>query len=278
MSLVQRRRFLVVTGALEDTSKRQCVALLAVLLFGLLASTSHAAPSRIPSDIREILENADNFELLSIDPDIRGSTRNNLFHKWNVLGRIMVRDRSARIKLVTAFRRGVEENPGYAAACFNPRHGIRASYAGKSVDLVICFECAQVEAYSDGRERSGFLITASPEPEFDAILRSANVPLARDLKPAASIPGSQAPAASLLPSSSEPEALRKSAEALEKDGQIGSAIRLYRRAARAGSGKAALRLGEIFDQGLNGIPKDKAEALNWYQMARELGEEVPARR
>jgi hypothetical protein len=61
---------------------------------------------------------------------------------------------------------------------------------------------------------------------------------------------------------------------LENQGKAQDAIRLYRRAARGGSGKAAKRLGEIFDKGVPGVSRDHAESLQWYQTARDLGEEV----
>ena len=45
--------------------------------------------------------------------------------------------------------------------------------------------------------------------------------------------------------------------------------------ARRGNGKAAARLGEIYDKGLLGVKKDFAESLKWYNAARILGEDVP---
>lgn len=61
---------------------------------------------------------------------------------------------------------------------------------------------------------------------------------------------------------------------MESGGNAKDAIRIYRRAARAGSGKAALRLGEIFDKGAPGVSRDYAESLQWYETARQLGEQV----
>jgi len=70
------------------------------------------------------------------------------------------------------------------------------------------------------------------------------------------------------------ELLFEQAESMEKGGQISQAIRIYRRAARAGSGKAAKRLGEIYDKGVAGVSRDYAESLQWYETARRLGETV----
>jgi serine/threonine-protein kinase len=52
------------------------------------------------------------------------------------------------------------------------------------------------------------------------------------------------------------------------------AVKIYRSLARNGNGKAAKRLGEIYDKGIAGISRDYAESLQWYETARKLGETV----
>ena len=74
------------------------------------------------------------------------------------------------------------------------------------------------------------------------------------------------------------ETLLKQGQALEDQGKGKEAIKVYRKAARSGNGKAAKRLGEIYDKGLAGIPRDYAESLKWYNAARVLGEDVPLAR
>ena len=71
------------------------------------------------------------------------------------------------------------------------------------------------------------------------------------------------------------DALLAQASALEQQGKGNDAVKLYVRAARSGNGKAAKRLGDIYDKGLAGVPRDYAESLKWYNAARVLGEEVP---
>jgi len=71
------------------------------------------------------------------------------------------------------------------------------------------------------------------------------------------------------------EALFAQAAALEQQGKGSDAVKLYVRAARSGNGKAAKRLGEIYDKGIAGVSRDYAESLKWYNAARVLGEEVP---
>ena len=71
------------------------------------------------------------------------------------------------------------------------------------------------------------------------------------------------------------EQLLDQAVALEREGKGGDAVKVYVRAARAGNGKAAKRLGDIYDKGIAGVSRDYAESLKWYNAARVLGEEVP---
>jgi eukaryotic-like serine/threonine-protein kinase len=71
------------------------------------------------------------------------------------------------------------------------------------------------------------------------------------------------------------QALFDQALALEQQGKGTDAVKLYVRAARSGNGKAAKRLGEIYDKGIAGVSRDYAESLKWYNAARVLGEEVP---
>jgi TPR repeat protein len=64
------------------------------------------------------------------------------------------------------------------------------------------------------------------------------------------------------------------AAALELEGKGAEAVRAYTRAARSGNGRAAKRLGEIYDKGVPGVSRDYAESLKWYNTARALGEDI----
>jgi len=74
------------------------------------------------------------------------------------------------------------------------------------------------------------------------------------------------------------EALYQQAIAMEGSGHARDAVRIYRRAARAGNGKAAKRLGDIYSCGIGGVARDQTESLQWYDLAFRLGEPVPTRR
>jgi len=130
--------------------------------------------NRIPKAALEILEHADQFDLLSLDPLPRTPAKNT-FHGRKVLDRISVKDPEARRRLISALKMGPEENQGNIAMCFNPRHGIHVVHEGKQADFVICFECLQVEVYGVGKGR--FLVSDSPKAIFDKELQAAPAPL-----------------------------------------------------------------------------------------------------
>ena len=84
----------------------------------------------------------------------------------------------------------------------------------------------------------------------------------------APVPSDTAPASA--------EALLQRAIALEVEGKNPEAVRLLRQAARTGSGKvtgqAAKRLGDLLQKkGVPGVSYDYAEALKYYQIARDNG-------
>ena len=154
----------------------ECVlrpALLAAVLTVMLAGCND-----IPGQTLAALRHADRYELLSLDPGRLTRPVPDHFHGWRVLGRTTIDDDATRAQLNEALRAGARENRGAAAGCFNPRHGIHVVRDGTSYDLVICFECLQVQVFEAGQPAEGFLVSESPQPAFDHVLRAAGVPLA----------------------------------------------------------------------------------------------------
>jgi hypothetical protein len=153
---------------------RIAAAVFLVLLAGFVCGCSSKT---IPPDVRKALETGSQFEIFSLDPNSRGEKSESAFHGRRVLGKTAVEDAATRKKLVSALQQGVREHDGSVANCFNPRHGIRVVHEGATVDLVICFECYQVQSYAGGQSGSHFLVSRSPQTAFDQTLRDAAVPL-----------------------------------------------------------------------------------------------------
>jgi hypothetical protein len=148
---------------------------LAILIVALIAGCNS---NDVPAGTMAALQQADHYELLSLDPSRVTEPPPGHFHGWRILGRTTISDSATRMKLNEALRAGARENSDTAAACFNPRHGIRAVRDGKAYDVVICFECLQAQVFEAGQQGESFLVSESPQPAFDDVLRAAGVPLA----------------------------------------------------------------------------------------------------
>src|SRR5262249_6529154 len=121
----------------------------ALLFFALPAH----GRDRLPAQVAAVLDKAEKVELLSLVPEEREEERKRDFHGYPVLGKTTLK-KEDRQKVLNALKKGIADSDGRVATCFNPRHGIRASHGGKTVELLICFECLQVDVYAGGKPTS----------------------------------------------------------------------------------------------------------------------------
>ena len=63
------------------------------------------------------------------------------------------------------------------SGCFQPRHGIRATSGGKTVEVLICFQCRPVYFYL-GEQKGQIETVDSPQDAFDKVLKDAGVSVA----------------------------------------------------------------------------------------------------
>ena len=156
----------------------------AAVVAGPLKPNQLSPQNKIPDTVEALLTKADGFELYSLDParepDMAKPAKDT-FHGRKVLGKTEVKD-ADRKRLAEALRTGAEDNSGAAAGCFIPRHGLRLKGGGKTVDLVICFQCLSVEVFEDDKRVGGFLTTGEPQKEFDAVLKAAKIKLPEQAK------------------------------------------------------------------------------------------------
>jgi len=155
------------------------VGAVAVALIAGLGVAGDPKAHQLPDKAKAILDRAEQLELFSLDPELDRKAGKDGFHGWKVLGQTVVKDAPARKQVVGSLYNGIAENTGNGAKCFDPRHGVRATVEGKTVDLVICFECSWVYVYYDREgDRQGVAITTGkPQAVFDKVLKDAGVPL-----------------------------------------------------------------------------------------------------
>jgi hypothetical protein len=125
------------------------------------------------------------------------------FHDWRILGKTTISDPKTRKALATSLFDGIvaggemrEFGRDYYAlarlcgpvvyemktgklissgGCFQPRHGIIAEHLGKRVELLICFECSEVDVFINGKTQY-FDTCEFPHAAFEAVLKDAKVP------------------------------------------------------------------------------------------------------
>ncbi|MFA5083124.1 MAG: hypothetical protein WC474_11305 [Hydrogenophilaceae bacterium] len=78
------------------------------------------------------------------------------------------------------------------------------------------------------------------------------------------------------PATVDTRKLSQQAHGLEDLGYVPVAVTLYKDACLAGDGLSCKRLGEIYIKGINGVQRDYAESVRWYDRARKLGIDIPA--
>lgn len=135
---------------------------------------------RLPGHSRVIFENANTLTLYSLEArqsfDANADRNPKLFHDHLIVGATTLN--SAHRK---ALRASFYDGLSFAylsSGCFSPRHGIRATYKGQTLDLLICFSCSKYKMWQNGKPLDYYQdISYTPHDTFNRFLTDANVPL-----------------------------------------------------------------------------------------------------
>lgn len=158
------------------TCVKSCVALVGLALLGGSATLSaQDGKNKLPDDVVALLTKNE-FELISLAPNEEKDKDG--FHNYKVLVKMLVKTDEDRKTIVEALVKGMEGKI-VAARCFIPRHGIRATKDGKTVDLVICFECSQMHLYQGDAKAVHLLIGPGPQAVLNKMLKEIQIPKGR---------------------------------------------------------------------------------------------------
>ena len=159
------------------------------VLFSSETNTISPPKVYLPMELQNFLKNADTFTLFSIEPipDYEHKSTNT-FLGYAIVGQLDIHSPSTKEKLIAALDDGIRDEyksvpPGVEVAppnCFNPRHGIRAKKGDETIELLICFECSQIQVSSNKGKSWFFMTTKNPAGVFNSVLRKAGVPLPTD--------------------------------------------------------------------------------------------------
>ena len=99
-------------------------------------------------------------------------------HGYPVLGKVEITDPEQR-RLVMAAIKDAIRKPKPPTTCFIPRHAIQWVKDGKTIDLIICFQCSQYREYrNDKPDYGGGVISGTTPSILDKTLNDAGIPLA----------------------------------------------------------------------------------------------------
>jgi hypothetical protein len=149
-----------------------------MLLMLMVVMPVRAEDRSLPDQVKDILSKATEVSLVSLEPSEKAN-KDNALHGWKVLGQTSLKDAEIRKKLLATLEKGIADTGNVGIKCFDPRHAIRAKHDGKTVDLLICFECGWVYTYVDGKKTAQIIFDRVGQKVFDDVLRKADVPLAK---------------------------------------------------------------------------------------------------
>jgi len=160
-------------------------ALPAILLTLIVACASEGstAPDTVPEWARIATEAPDDLTLYALHPsDYFAESEANLaalprFHGYPILGEAPLTDPAQRAELASLLWECIAADDGTRAACFNPRHGLRATKDGKSADWVICFECLSMHVIDDSGTQVNLGGPSDVEPAFSKIFTGSGLVL-----------------------------------------------------------------------------------------------------
>lgn len=152
-----------------------------LVLLALVALVPAACTSRVEREVhdqaREILEHPEAMTIYALHPNRHSdegkpTSAADSFHDYRILDRAEVTAADERSLLTSLVYRGINASDGTVAACFDPRHGIRAVKDSHSVDLVICYECLQIYMYGTlAVERQALYTTSHVEPDVSRLFQ-----------------------------------------------------------------------------------------------------------
>lgn len=129
----------------------------------------------IGAEERAVLAAPDELELFALAPspapgDPPPAPDEDSFRGYRVTGRAAAQGEEMAA-LVGLVRRGINAG-GDGAACFLPRHGLRARRGDATVDLVVCYECQRAKVYGAAAEPALVTTASTVEPELSAAFRA----------------------------------------------------------------------------------------------------------
>lgn len=184
--VARHRRWLMEPWALVASSLVLATVHL-VLCYGvMLAGVAMAGgfvPRRLPPDVRAIITESEQSEVLSLWPGTASKREKppfpvvGEFQRYPLLGRVAVADPLMHQKIVKAVLASIDGADGSRALCFIPRHAVRVKRGKDELDLVICYQCRYIVIHR-GQKQWEVGVADSSKALLNQLLTEAGIPLA----------------------------------------------------------------------------------------------------
>jgi len=153
------------------------------LALGLaLCACARAVQEPLPESALVDLREPERLEIFALEPlalDMRGIAEDAVeqLHGHEILRRATVEDEGLRREILAQIERGIRDSDGRIAACFDPRHGVRAERGGHTTELVICYECLAIHVYEDGERSANRTTAETPVARLNEIWAALGCPV-----------------------------------------------------------------------------------------------------
>jgi TPR repeat protein len=145
-------------------------------------SVPHPAPPKLPEEVLKALDSPSSITLYSIQPWGGPDLPEWDFHGHHQNGHVELKQKKAKQAIAAlndAISRG---NAGLESLCLiNPRHALRVISSGNTYDILICYECGQLELYKNDQPLPFSGSIGSKPDALNRLLQQSGIPLADDL-------------------------------------------------------------------------------------------------
>ena len=154
---------------------RRCAVFLAM---AAVVSLAFACGNTLPAPAASVFDAAEELEIFTIQSTMETQGEpfppdTILLQGHRVVASAIVKDSAQRQEITRIVNSGIDPDT-FPASCFIPRHALRAKRAGKVVELVICYQCQQIQIFVNG-SRIETITTNNVQAELDAAFARAGL-------------------------------------------------------------------------------------------------------
>ena len=130
-----------------------------------------------PAEVALALKAPSKATLYSLEPWEEAAPGESTLHGFKIIGQLNL-DRDLEKTVAAQFKAAITTWDGTGAGCFDPRHALTVTSEGKTYDILLCYECGEIEIFS-GKPMIADMRARGTGETLNAILSAHKVPLSR---------------------------------------------------------------------------------------------------